>query len=291
MKRRILLVAAVISISFLSVFHCKAQQTGVLFIAHGARYVGEVKNGKPDGRGVAKYEDGWKYEGDFKDGKESGQGELTSPDGRKYTGGFEHGAPNGHGTESWKNGQFYTGDFRDGTLEGQGTLRYADGRLYTGQFHLSVNDGMGKMTYPSGQVVEEGFWKKGWFVGTSTTATNAPSNALSPVLQPTRVTATVMRMYSTTDGSAMFRAYVVSWSNQEVVVTDPGTAPLYHEGQKVSVFMQRRSVGNGQETLDFSLDLGLLPVPSDSSGARSIDFNSPPSPSGSPGLRRIPFRR
>jgi len=45
------------------------------------KYIGEIKNGKPNGTGTITSPDGKKYEGEFKDGKEHGQGILTIPDG------------------------------------------------------------------------------------------------------------------------------------------------------------------------------------------------------------------
>lgn len=40
----------------------------------GRKYVGEFKDGKPDGRGTNVLPDGSKYVGEFKDGKGNGQG-------------------------------------------------------------------------------------------------------------------------------------------------------------------------------------------------------------------------
>ena len=38
------------------------------------KYIGEIKNGKPNGTGSITFSDGRKYEGEFKDGKKDGQG-------------------------------------------------------------------------------------------------------------------------------------------------------------------------------------------------------------------------
>jgi len=45
------------------------------------KYMGEIKNGKPDGRGIKFKPYGGKYFGEWKNGKEHGQGTETSPDG------------------------------------------------------------------------------------------------------------------------------------------------------------------------------------------------------------------
>lgn len=60
------------------------------------QYVGEFKNGKPDGMGSKICMDesnGWKYEGPFKNGLREGYGKFTFPDGRIYEGIFKNDQP------------------------------------------------------------------------------------------------------------------------------------------------------------------------------------------------------
>ena len=57
----------------------------ILLVEDGV-YVGEIKKGKPNGRGVLKYSNGSKYVGEFKEGKCQGQGMLTCCDGTTYEG-------------------------------------------------------------------------------------------------------------------------------------------------------------------------------------------------------------
>ena len=52
------------------------------------KYVGEIENGKPHGRGNITFADGDQYVGKFKDGQKHGQGTLTTPDGDRYVGKF-----------------------------------------------------------------------------------------------------------------------------------------------------------------------------------------------------------
>ena len=49
-------------------------------------YVGEVRNGFPNGGGTYTWPDGRKYIGSFKDDKRNGQGTYTWPNGAKYVG-------------------------------------------------------------------------------------------------------------------------------------------------------------------------------------------------------------
>ena len=46
------------------------------------------------------WSDGSKYVGEFKEGLPNGQGTLTSPDGRKYVGEFKDRKKHGQGTET-----------------------------------------------------------------------------------------------------------------------------------------------------------------------------------------------
>ena len=55
-----------------------------------------------------------KYVGEYKDGIPNGQGTLTSPDGRKYEGKWKNGERNGQGTETYPNGGKYVGELKYG---------------------------------------------------------------------------------------------------------------------------------------------------------------------------------
>ena len=54
------------------------------------KYVGEIKNGKPNGQGKWNLPNGNKYEGEWKSGKKNGQGTYTYPNGDKYVGEFKN---------------------------------------------------------------------------------------------------------------------------------------------------------------------------------------------------------
>ena len=57
-----------------------------LILVEDGVYVGEIKKGKPNGRGMLKYSNGSKYVGEFQEGKYQGQGMLTCCDGTTYEG-------------------------------------------------------------------------------------------------------------------------------------------------------------------------------------------------------------
>lgn len=60
---------------------------------NGAKYIGEVKNGKPEGQGAITYADGGKYVGEWAEGKREGQGTYTYAQGDTVTGEWKNGQP------------------------------------------------------------------------------------------------------------------------------------------------------------------------------------------------------
>ena len=125
------------------------QETGVLFLSlengelvyyeegdddNEGKYVGEIKNGRPNGQGTFTFLNGTKYVGEFKDGLENGQGTYTWTNGRKYVGEWKDGKTHGQGTMNFPNGLKYEGEFKDGKGNGQGTLTWSDGKKYVGEW-------------------------------------------------------------------------------------------------------------------------------------------------------------
>jgi len=78
------------------------------------RYMGEIKNGLPNGRGRYYQIAGWKYVGEFKSGERNGQGTETYPDGSKYIGEWRNGDM-WNGTSYYKNGNII-GKFVNGMM-------------------------------------------------------------------------------------------------------------------------------------------------------------------------------
>lgn len=107
---------------------------GTMTSPDGAVYVGEFRNGEPNGQGVTTMADGTKYECEFKDGLPSGFGTITSPQGRKYVGQLRRGIPNGQGTSKTPDGQLYTGEFKDGQPDGQGSVTASNGTNQRGEW-------------------------------------------------------------------------------------------------------------------------------------------------------------
>ena len=92
------------------------------------KYMGEIKNGKPDGRGIKLKPYAGKYFGEWKNGKEHGQGTETSPDGNSYEGEWKDGKQNGQGKWTLPNGYQYVGEWKDG-IEWRVTIYDKDGKI------------------------------------------------------------------------------------------------------------------------------------------------------------------
>ena len=76
-------------------------------------YVGQVKNGKPNGLGTFLYRNGnaLRYVGNFADGKPSGKGVMLVKDGGFLWGDWANGKVYGKGANLTSNGSLYVGDF------------------------------------------------------------------------------------------------------------------------------------------------------------------------------------
>ena len=102
------------------------------------KYVGEIKNGKPNGQGTHTLPDGGKYVGEWKDGEYHGQGTRTYGkgewEGDKYEGEWKNRKRDGHGTYTWSDGGKYVGEWKSGKKHGQGTHTRSVGSKYVGKF-------------------------------------------------------------------------------------------------------------------------------------------------------------
>jgi hypothetical protein len=99
------------------------------------KYVGEVKNGKPHGKGTLTYPDkGGKYVGQWKNGKYHGKGKLNYGGKQgEYIGEFKNGKCDGYGEFKQRGVQKYSGNWKNGKYHGQGTLKHYK-EEYTGIF-------------------------------------------------------------------------------------------------------------------------------------------------------------
>lgn len=124
----------------------------------GDKYIGEVQNGKANGKGKYYYIDGSLYEGNFKKGEYFGDGMVTWKSGSSYNGEWKDSKMEGIGTKHWADGAVYTGEWKNDLCHGKGTIKYANGDSYTGLWKEDKMNGFGTMIYTDGRRYE-GNWK------------------------------------------------------------------------------------------------------------------------------------
>ena len=86
-----------------------------LILVEDGVYVGEIKKGKPHGKGILKYTNGSRYVGEFEEGKYQGQGMLTCCDSTTYEGEWEDNHMHGRGKliigDDVQDGFWHMGDY------------------------------------------------------------------------------------------------------------------------------------------------------------------------------------
>ena len=136
---------------------CLAQKIDSLFFGKD-KYVGNVKNNKPNGQGTYYYANGvTKYIGNFEDGEYEGQGNIIWKSGASYEGQWKKSKMHGKGIYKYSNGAIYTGDFKDDKCSGKGFIKYSDGITYDGDWENDERNGKGVV------VNTNGYYKNGSF--------------------------------------------------------------------------------------------------------------------------------
>lgn len=95
-------------------------------------YVGQVKNGKANGFGIALLDSGSRYEGQWKDNQREGEGMFYWPDGEYYVGTYQNDKRSGFGTYFWPNGEKYAGEWKEDKRNGSGEFFGTDGDVVAG---------------------------------------------------------------------------------------------------------------------------------------------------------------
>ena len=105
----------------------------------GSKYIGQVLNGLPHGRGIWYSTNGDRYEGDFKNGKKEGKGiyyyNREPFKGDRYEGDYKNNKQDGKGIIYFSNGDRYEGDLKNGKMEGEGVLYWSDGGRAMGDYY------------------------------------------------------------------------------------------------------------------------------------------------------------
>ncbi|MGY3794619.1 hypothetical protein [Aquimarina sp. 433] len=115
---------------------------------HKVHYVGQVKNDKASGYGIAFFDTGSRYEGEWKENLRHGEGAFYWTDGQSYEGQYLNDRRNGKGTYSWPNGEKYIGLWKDDQRNGAG--------IFYGKNNKVITEGVWK----NDKLVEENKSKK-----------------------------------------------------------------------------------------------------------------------------------
>ena len=97
------------------------------------RYVGQVVNGLPEGKGIAYYDSepfkGDKYDGDWKNGKREGKGIYYYHNGDRFEGEWSNDNKEGKGIKYFHNGDRRMGDYHNGNRIGKHVTLTRDGEV------------------------------------------------------------------------------------------------------------------------------------------------------------------
>lgn len=126
-------------------------------------YVGEIKNGKPNGLGMAIYSNDYvmHYVGYFVNGKYEGKGVLLYKDGFFLSGEWKAGKLNGQGAQLTSDKDFYIGGFVNGQKSGFGTYMYSDNSFLQGDFKTDTYNGRCVFINRAGDIISDNIYQDG----------------------------------------------------------------------------------------------------------------------------------
>lgn len=127
---------------------------------NGDKYIGQLKNGKKNGKGKMFYADKSYYDGEWNNDLKNGQGHQTLSNGDAYDGTFKNNLMEGYGNYTYKNGRTYEGQFANNLMEGKGRYKFTTGNEYIGDFQKGLFNGKGTFLYSNGDRYE-GLYKNG----------------------------------------------------------------------------------------------------------------------------------
>jgi hypothetical protein len=125
-------------------------------------YTGEIKDGKPNGIGVATYTNTsvLRYAGSFSNGMYSGKGTIFFTDGIFLTGNWKNGKLNGKGANFTSNKSLYIGDFADGQKNGKGVFINSNNDIYLGTYLNDKLHGRSLAVWNSGNIISDAEYRE-----------------------------------------------------------------------------------------------------------------------------------
>ena len=116
------------------------------------KYIGQVIDGKANGKGIWYGNSGSKYEGDWRNDLKDGKGTYYYNDGDKYEGDFRNGLRDGKGIYYFNNGIRYEGDWRNGEKDGNGIFYFPNGERMVGDFSNGKATGLHVTITKNGEI-------------------------------------------------------------------------------------------------------------------------------------------
>lgn len=147
-----------------SVKRIDGNSSGYFLWASGAKYVGDVKDGRRTGKGIQTWANESSYEGAFLNDMRHGEGKHVWNTGESYQGEFFKDHRHGTGTYRWPDGSEYNGRFYLDKKEGYGTFTFANGDVFEGLYGKDERCGPGVMTYHNSNKQDIGLWYRGKIV-------------------------------------------------------------------------------------------------------------------------------
>ena len=126
-------------------------EESVLNLPFGDKYEGEVRNNKPNGKGIYYSITGEIKEGTFIDGHLNGKGKMNLNNGFFIEGNFIDDELDGYGRTININGEIYEGEFKKGIREGKGKLILSNEDRFEGNFSKGKIEGYGKFIGKNGE--------------------------------------------------------------------------------------------------------------------------------------------
>lgn len=161
------------------------QGNGIFSIPNEGKYVGEWKEGKRHGIGVANFlidgvfethEGTWEddqlcsgtrilkglttYKGKFRNFLLEGIGNQKDSDGGEYEGNWSNGKRHGQGIQIYSEQSIYRGEWENDQRHGQGFLTFQDGATYNGRWENDLRHGQGRFTSLNETYIGEWFEDK-----------------------------------------------------------------------------------------------------------------------------------
>lgn len=129
--------------------NCK-NGVGVYIYPSGAKYIGQFKQGKINGKGTLEFSNGDIYKGQWQNQYRQGKGELIFASGGRYDGEFNKSKFEGKGIMTYKGGDIYDGQWSNNKAEGQGEYLFHFGDRFAGNFKEGKFHGEGIYFFKDG---------------------------------------------------------------------------------------------------------------------------------------------